>query len=78
MFFNIIGKGDMVLGVANSYVTTQDAVKSLILSNGLKIATSYCETPAKLMLQELASMFNQSRWAHHATRTIVPLSVSRE
>ena len=78
MFFNITGKGDMVLAGANSSVTTQDAVKPLILSNGLKIATSYCETPAKLMLQEKASMFNQRRWAHHAMTTIVPSSVSRE
>ena len=77
MFFNITGKGDMVLGVGNSSVTTQDAVKHLILSNGLKIATSCCETPAKLTLQDLASMFHQSRWAHRATRTIAHLSVSR-
>ena len=78
MFFNITGKEGVVTGVGNSSVTTQDAVKPLILSNGLKISTRNCETPAKLTLQEKASMFNQSRWAHHATRTIVPSSVSQE
>ena len=75
MFFNITGKGGMVLAVGNSSVTTQDAVKHLILSNGLKIATSCCKTPAKLTLQELAAMFHQRRWVHHATRTFVHLSV---
>ena len=78
MFFNITGKGDMVLAGANSSVTTQDAVKPLILSNGLKISTRNCETPAKVTLQEKASKLNRGRWAHHATRIIVPSNVSRE
>ena len=75
MFFNITGKGYMVLGVGNSSVTTQDAVKHLILSNGLKIATICCETPAKLTIPEVSDMFHQRRSVHHATRTFVHLSV---
>ncbi len=46
-FFNITGKGGMVLAIGNSSVTTQGAVKDLILSNGLKIETSSCETPGR-------------------------------
>ena len=46
-FFNITGKGGMARAVENSSVTTQGAVKDLILINGLKIETSSCETPGR-------------------------------
>ena len=74
MLFNIRGRGATVLGMGSLSVTIQDAVKKLTLSNGLKIATSGCETLGNNIIEKMVHWFQQRRLGHPATRTFVHLS----